>query len=186
MRWCLATALLFLAMVPRSVQAALPPFELAQKGIATTRTEHGPVTVDLQVTHSGKTLRDYRLKGTFKPDATARLEGEPSIELGPDAAVPMKLLWIALFASDPVAQITRRYGFVDSDETRVEVADEFVYVYGKSPRFAVARDMRHLVAIEVRTEGHRWRVRLDRREGAIVGALVTRDGSAVLTARADR
>jgi hypothetical protein len=176
--------LLFLALIPSSARAALPPFELAQKAIAEARTARGDVTRAMQITESGRTLTEYRLSGTFGPNDTATLEGEPKRTLGPDASTPYKLLWIALLAADPVAEVTKRWGFVDKDDTEVQLDDGFVYVYGGTPQFSIARDMRRLVAFEIAANGHRWRVRLTWRDGDVVGALVTRDGSPILTARA--
>lgn len=173
--FCLATLLLAL-FVSAPALAAIPPFELVQKSLAQAR-EGEVVSLDYRVTVTGKAVRDYELRGSAQRGESATLVGEGAPKLASDAKdVGFRLLWTALLSVDPVTSISADFGWIKSDATEVGVAQDFVYIYGTSPRVAVDRDLRRLVWAEVQDSGVKWRVELAYRDERVVGATVTKGG----------
>lgn len=166
-------------LAPGRAAAAVPPLELAQKSLAQQRTGK-QVTYDLRVTQMSTPLHEFTLRGTFTYGA--RPEALP-----PERSFDLRLVWIALLAEDPVAELQRAAdGFIDARAATIGVQEEFVVVYGASPSFSVSRDLARITAMAVRHGEHRWAVRLTWRDGRVTGAMVTRDGQTVLTARANQ
>lgn len=157
-------------------QAALPPLELVQQALAADRLAGTPVRFDLRVTETQDTLTEWTLFGEYA-------YGDATGQIGPAAAVPRRLLWIALLAPDPVAAL-QPFGALDRGRATVGVQDDFVYVYGGVPGISVFRDLRRLAAFSVNAAGHRWVTRLSWAGEAVVGVMITRDGQTVLTAHA--
>ena len=162
--------------------AAVPPFELVQKSLAQHRKGKS-VDLAYRVSVTGKSVRDYTLRGEVDMGHEVGLDGEDAPRLGPRADVGFRLLWIALLAPDPIASLSA-FGFVKSDAAEVAVAQDFVYVYGTSPRVAVYRDLRRLAWFEVESEEVSWRTELTYRDEDVTGANVTRNGVPYVTLRA--
>lgn len=167
------TCLLF----PAVAAAAPPPFELVQKSVAKHR-ESGRVSLDLRVTQMHGELREFDLAGTY-----AYGDEVASLNTGDFA---LRLLWIALLAKDPVAELQRKATFVNQRQATVGVQDGFVYVYGSMPSASVYRDLKRVAALSTKRDGHTWIVRLAWQDEELTGVMVSRDGRTVLTARAKK
>jgi hypothetical protein len=167
--------MLVLASSP-TAYAAIPPFALARAAIAKQRADTRKVKLDMRVTHTGGSLHEWTLRGTFAYDSRPG-----SFDQAPDP-VAAQMLWIATLAADPVSQIQTERRFVDESKATVGLQDDFVYVYGSAPAVSVFRDMRRLAGFTVSHDGHRWVTRLAWRDDSLAGVMVTRDGVTVLTA----
>lgn len=168
-------------LVASAAQAALPPFELAQKSLTEHRKEAKNASFDLTFTQTGEQLREWELTGQHDYGSTVALDDK--IRLGPQAPTLWRLVWIALLAPDPIAALTKSWGFVDTKAATVGVHDGFVYIYGANPRIAVYRDFKRLGWFEVRAKGNTWRIGLSWSGDDLLGLMVTHNGNTVLTAR---
>ncbi len=174
--------LLALLALPSFVSAELPPFELVRQAVEERRAKDNSGT-PMQVTVLGTHVRNYDLLPGNPPRLTF---DDGAISLGEDSGTPYRLLWVALFADDPVRALSR-YGLVNTRQQRVGVrAGEFVYEYGTSPRIGVYRDLRRLAWFEVTEGDTTWRVECDWAEERLVGVSMTKGGAPYLSAREKR
>lgn len=170
-----ALAFIIAVFMSEPAAAALPPFDLVRESLVQTRKKQKSTTLDLRVTQTSGKLVEWKLAGKFA-------FGEVPQKLGGEE-VALRLLWIALLSSDPVGELQKRHGLVNASRATVGVQEQFVYVYGGLPAVSVFRDLKRLAALSVESGGHTWVARLTWDDDRLTGAMITRDGRTVLTAR---
>ena len=166
------------------VTAALPPLELVEQSVQQHRAKTKKTTLDLAVTLTEGELVEWRIRGTFAYGA--KLPGPGDAKIDENSKLPLRFLWIAVLASDPVAELNKVGRFVDARITDVQLQEEFVYVYGGDLAFRVFRDLQRVAGFDAVVDGVEWTTRVAWDRDRIVSVVVARDGRTVLAARDTR
>lgn len=161
---CVAAAVALLVGV--SALAGVPPWKVAVARQASLRSEGGaPKKVDLSVTVTAGKLASYAASGVAlgggEPLSLSATGADGKLALGAGQAFPWTVVFALLSSTDPLTAVQRQIGQVDAGQTRIEPGDdEFVYVFGDSPRISLSRDLSHIRQITAQSGQTTWEFRL--------------------------